>query len=139
MVVLALAVALVGCRPTVGTEDAEAVSVNLTELLASPSRYRGKRVRVRAYLRNEFEGHSLHVDAASADDPNSGPQATRLAECHRDPTAWMALWWTSAEPIPRSMDKKTVVAEGTFDPCEGGHRGAYAGRLAITYIAQASL
>jgi hypothetical protein len=118
---------------------------------------------VRAFITNEFEAADLF--GSPAEEREGGTRARRAAGCPKRgrPSLLRALWWDAEEALLppcnnfddagrelmgtcqrtefshsglRACNRRQVVIEGTFDPCEGGHMGMYAGGLKhVTYVA----
>ncbi len=98
-------------------------------MLAEPERFAGHRVRIRAFLVNEFEDHGLYRTEVQSKKPVFDGE--RLLQC---PTPGLippmkALWWYAAG-MPESLCNRTFVTiEGTFDPCEDAHMSTFSGAL----------
>lgn len=94
----------------------EGGEVTVADLLAAPRRYDGKRVRVTAVARIEFEGNALY--------------ASRDALARQDATkaVWLAVDWPVSAEI-RALDGHSIVVEGRFVTTVTGHFGAYRGAV----------
>lgn len=86
----------------------------ISELLASPSKYNGKRVRVTCYYHREFEDSSL-----------SDHKGDDLQKC---------IWLCGASTFAKDSDLHWtddghVTVEGTFAAGPGGHLGGFPGEF----------
>ena len=117
------------CHCLLGTADQTARGVELAALLADPGKYAGLRVRLRAYVVNEFEDYGLYEDEKST--VRSPPHGRRLASCHSLEVIppKRAIWWDTPLDVEESCDRQYVTIEGIFDPCEVGHMGLFVGGL----------
>jgi hypothetical protein len=105
-----------------GTPNAEAQSVSIIRLIATPERYDGKLVRVVGYLNMAFEGDSISFHE----------------EDFRRNLVENALWVEPAEGMRKELTKLSrqyVLIEGVFDASDRGHMGLFSG--AITNITRA--
>lgn len=112
-----------------GTPAPGAVATDLDGVLAEPERFAGRRVRIRAFLVNEFEDHGLYRTEAHAKMPAFDGERLLRCEIRALVPPMKALWWDAAG-TPGSLCNRTFVTiEGTFDPCEDGHMSLFSGGL----------
>jgi hypothetical protein len=94
--------------------DSGALDTSMVQLLANPSDFHGKFVRVSGYLHNQFEDTALYLSKEDADFLN-GKQSVWIEfgdEIDKDPN----------KPL-EYFDCKRVLIEGIFDKNMGGHMG----------------
>jgi hypothetical protein len=117
-----LAMAVFGCL-TVGAnpevrgaqpDQGEALGVSLLQLVATPTVFDGKRVRVVGFLRFEFEGDALYLHREDFDH-----RITKNA-------VWLDVQKT---PEQGSFSGSYVLVEATFDAEGLGHGGLFSGTL----------
>ena len=107
-------------------------TISLVNLIATPERYDGKKIRVIGYLHLEFEGNGLYLHK---DDYDFGISKN-------------AIWADVNEKHPEigklsKFSNQYVIIEGTFDSNMRGHMDANSGgiknitRLEIWPISQA--
>ena len=92
------------------------VSVSIVQLIADPTRWHGRPVRVQGYLNLQFEGNGLYLhkeDWKHGLTRNAIWVETLDSEC---------LTWAK-------LNRKYVLLEGTFDAYRNGHMGAFGGEL----------
>jgi hypothetical protein len=85
-------------------------------LVANPTEFHGKIVRVIGFCRLEFEGNALYLHR---EDFERG--ITRNA-------VWLSVGW----PVPkerRQLSDEYVLVEGTFNGEAQGHMGLFSGEL----------
>jgi hypothetical protein len=108
---------LVGAGCSVQLPWSGADSVSLINLIATPARFNGRRVRVIGYLHLEFEGDAIYLDQESFDN---GVDANAI---------WVNLpaWATVSKTQP--LNDKYVLIQGQFDASDHGHMGQFAGSI----------
>lgn len=89
--------------------------VSLINLIATPSRYHHKKVRIEGFACVEFEGNALYL---SRDDLNYLIPANAV---------WLKL--DKDGPDRSQYNGKWVLIEGTFNAKEYGHGGMYSGMI----------
>jgi len=97
-------------------DDQPCVAVTLSELLATPEKYHGKRVRVSGYHHAEFEHSSL----------SEGPDSIRKYK--------ESVWLGSMSHFAKLADAVShndafITVEGAFTGGSGGHLGLWAGEI----------
>ena len=107
-----------------GERDEAAQPVSLVALLARPSDFNGRKVRVEGILSLEFEGQALFLDDSA------------YRNGLRTNAVWLDTTGTSLDRVfRRHMQGRAAVVEGRFDPAMRGHMGDYSGGLGqITFI-----
>lgn len=97
--------------------DFSAIDVSIIQLIANPSEYHGKKVRVIGVGNLEFEGDGLYL---SKDDLKYGTNNS----------LWLVLS-LDATPYEDAMEYngKYVLVEGTFDMNNKGHFGMWLGAI----------
>ncbi len=101
---------------TIQGETVEPTPVDFPTLLASPSHYDGKRIRISGYYDLEFEGSSF---AATPEDIDNYDQAL-----------WLGGSSTFADPKDIDTDSEVYATiDGTFELGPGGHLGLWVGEL----------
>lgn len=97
-------------------DDQPCVAVTLPELLATPEKYHGKRVRVSGYHHAEFEHSSL----------SAGPDSIRKY----NESVWLGGMSHYAKPADVvSHNDAFITVEGAFTGGSGGHLGLWAGEI----------
>jgi hypothetical protein len=97
--------------------DSHVQEVSVIALLADPTKYDGKHVRIIGFLRLEFEGNAIFL--------------------HREDFEYAisknALWIDRPEDLSErqvaEVNKRYVICEGTFNAKEHGHMGMFGGAL----------
>jgi hypothetical protein len=91
------------------------------QLIATPERFDGKRVRVIGFLKLEFEGNALYVHREDYD------QAIAKNALWIDTTPQK----TGSTPAFASKDlsDQYVIVEGVFDAKNTGHMGSFSGAI----------
>ena len=106
-----------GLNPSIAqAQRSEPMDVSLVQLIANPSEYHGKLVRVIGFCRLEFEGDALFLHR---EDFEQG--LTKNA-------VWLDVGW----PVPenyRGLSDRYVLVEAIFDAEEHGHMGLFSGEL----------
>jgi hypothetical protein len=92
-------------------------TVSLINLIATPDKFHGRRIRIIGYLHLEFEGNAIYLDQESfsnAVDANA---------------IWVDLpgWATNSKTQP--LNDKYVLIEGRFDSKDRGHMGLFGGSI----------
>lgn len=94
----------------------DAVDVSLIQLIATPEKYHGKRVRVKGFLRLEFEGNAIYL--------------------HREDYEYRvyknSLWLDATKEMYRDhkkIDLHYVLIEGVFNARSQGHMGLFSGAV----------
>jgi hypothetical protein len=91
--------------------------VSLINVIASPEKYKGRKIRVIGYLNLEFEGNGIYLHK---DDYENGIPKNGL---------WVEMSRDSIQlPQIKKCIKNYVLIEGTFD-LSGGHMGAFSGTI----------
>ena len=94
----------------------EPQDVSMVQLIANPSQYHGKLVRVIGFCRLEFEGNALYIHR---DDFEHSISKNGV---------WLQVGW----PVPenrRDMSDEYVIVEAVFDAEQKGHFGMFSGSL----------
>jgi hypothetical protein len=94
----------------------EPKDVSLLAVIANPTEYHGKLLRVIGFCRLEFEGNALYLHR---EDFERG-------------IAKNAVWLNVGWPVPenrRNLSDEYVLVEAVFDAEERGHMGAFSGML----------
>lgn len=112
-----------------GTPDPTAVATDLDQVLADPERFAGRRVRLRAFLMNEFEDHGLYISDVSTKKPTLDGERAPRCDVRALVPSMKALWWDAAGTPGAGCNRSLVTIEGIFDPCEGGHMSLFSGGL----------
>ncbi|TSC77719.1 MAG: hypothetical protein G01um101424_342 [Parcubacteria group bacterium Gr01-1014_24] len=94
----------------------EAQDVSLVQLIANPSQYDGKLVRVIGFCRLEFEGNALYLHREDFEHSISKN------------AVWLQVGWPVPENL-RAMSDEYVIVEATFSAEHKGHFGAFSGSL----------
>ncbi|WP_437649475.1 hypothetical protein [Sorangium sp. So ce362] len=140
-VLLAIAIAGCGAEPnrvapkspspecSFGTPDPTAVATDLDQVLADPERFAGRRVRLRAFLTNEFEDHGLYISEVTTKKPTLDGKRAPRCDVRALVPPMKALWWDAAGTPGAGCNRSLVTIEGIFDPCEGGHMSLFSGGL----------
>jgi hypothetical protein len=94
----------------------EPIDVSMVQLLADPSSYDGRRVRVVGFCHFEFEGTALYLHREDFEQmiPING--------------IWLSVGWPVPERL-RALNDKYVIVEALFTAQEKGHLSAFAGEL----------
>jgi hypothetical protein len=111
--VVAFFALLVAANPARTEEPAD---VSMIQLIATPSRYQGKLVRLIAFLRVEFEGNALYFHQ---DDYVQGITKN-------------GLWIVMPDQLiakSKALDQGYVIVVGTFDAKNKGHKGLWSGSI----------
>ena len=94
----------------------DAVDVSLIQLIATPEKYHGKRVRLEGFLRLEFEGNAIYLHREDYE--------------HR--IAKNGLWVDATKEMykdRKKMDLHYVLIEGVFNAKSHGHMGLFSGEI----------
>ena len=119
-VLAAAAMVLVGCTPS---ERAESVALSdIGAILASPSAYDGKLIRVQGAAVVKFEASFICPTPETLDSPGSSEKCLSLVPGEADGMVYDI----------RPLDGKTVEIIGRFNAASFGHMGAYGGTIAAT-------
>jgi hypothetical protein len=97
-------------------QRSEPMDMSIVQLIANPSKYHGKLVRVIGFCRLEFEGNALFLHR---EDFEQGLTKNGV---------WLDIGW----PVPenyRSLSDGYVLVEAVFDAEEHGHMGLFSGEL----------
>ena len=94
------------------TSSAEPVDVSLLQLIATPSEYGGKVVRVIGFCHLEFEGNGLYLHREDFERAISKNAI-----------------WLDVDRDKQALSDQYVLVEGTFDGRGRGHLGMFAGSL----------
>jgi hypothetical protein len=113
-----------GCRSATSAPDAQRMArraaasdaVSPADLVRSPGRYDGHRVRVRGFCAMAFEGKAIY---SSVDDYRSA--RTRDA-------VWLDVPLSNDS---RAMNERWITAYGVFDASRHGHLQMYGGTLRV--------
>jgi hypothetical protein len=91
------------------------MDVSLIQLIATPEKYQGQRVRIRAFLRIEFEGNAVYLHKEDYEKA-----------IHRN-----GLWIDLPKGISSSkgLSSQYVLAEGVFDGNRKGHLDLWSGTI----------
>jgi hypothetical protein len=92
------------------------LAVSIIRLIATPTAYNGKYVRVIGFVRIEFEGTAVYLHQ---DDYNFSISKNAL---------WLAIDRSDRQRYMEG-DQKYVLIEGTFDAKDLGHRGLFSGAI----------
>jgi hypothetical protein len=104
-------------RLDVGAEQKKhPISVSLIQLLATPERYEGRRVRVIGYCHLAFEEQALYLHKEDADTFNERNGV------------WLGLDDATATKV-EALHQQFVLVEGTFTGKVHGHLGAWPAAL----------
>jgi len=100
---------------TFPSRAAEPVDVSLIQLIANPTQFHQKHVRVIAFLNIEFEGDALYLH--------------KQDYLHR--ISNNAVWIDLPEKIPNkaAINQKYVIVEAVFRADRHGHMGMFSGSL----------
>lgn len=115
-----LAISQIGAAPlpVYGARwDGAGEPVSLVALLANPTHYDGRTVRVDGFLNLEFEGNALYLDGAAFE-----------AALARN-AIWIDLPPAFDKRLARRLNRRYSTVEGVFVASEHGHMGAYSGTL----------
>jgi hypothetical protein len=99
------------------TFDTHVQDVSIIELLANPTNYDGKRVRIIGFLRFEFEGNAIYLhqeDFERAISKNA---------------IWIDRPGDLSEKQITEVNNKYVICQGTFRSGDHGHMGMFSGSL----------
>ena len=94
----------------------DAVDVSLVQLIATPERFHGKRVRVIGFVRLEFEGDAIYLHG---DD-------------YKHRLSRNGLWIDVPEKMEArraEFDRRYVLIEGVFDAQNRGHLDSFSGSI----------
>lgn len=91
------------------------VDVSIIQLIATPEKYQGKRVRILAFLRVEFEGSAVYLHKEDYEQA-----------IHRN-----GLWIDLPRGISsgKGLTNQYVLVEGVFDGKQNGHMGLWSGTI----------
>ena len=100
---------------------ADSIDVSVIQLIATPERFDGKRVRVIGFLNLEFEGNALYVHREDYDQA----------------IAKNALWIDTTPQktgsvsafASKNLSNQYVIVEGVFDAKNTGHKGSFSGAI----------
>jgi hypothetical protein len=95
-------------------QAAEPTDVRMAQLLSQPQKYHGKSIRVRGFLRLEFEGNALYRHKQDY-------QQQRYQN-----SVWVDLIETKAY---MKLNMRYVVIEGIFNAKSRGHLGLFRGTI----------
>jgi hypothetical protein len=104
--------------------DETPIETSMEQLLASPEKFQGKRVRVCGYLHLKFEDRAIYLTKDDADN-------------HRTKAAFWISFEAKVELLGEDtrktklpdFDDAFVQLDGTFDTGVKGHLGAFAGGI----------
>jgi hypothetical protein len=82
----------------------EALGVSLIRIIADPAQYDGKRVRIKGFLRLEFEGNAIYLHREDYENGLTSNAVSIVA-----PRSFKDL---------EKYDRKYVLLEGTFERCD---------------------
>ena len=94
----------------------DAVGVSLIQLIATPEKYHGKRVRLEGFLRLEFEGNAIYLHREDYEH--------RITE--------NGLWLDATNEMRKDrkkIDLHYVLIEGVFNAKSHGHMGLFSGEI----------
>lgn len=92
--------------------------VSLIELIANPEKYHGKIIRVKGFLRLEFEGNGIYL---SKEDWKHGVTKNAF---------WVGFDHDYLKELkPRKISGNWVFLEGVFDKNDKGHGGLFSGKI----------
>ena len=94
--------------------QSEVHDVSMIQLVANPEKYEGKYVRVKGFLRMEFEGNGLYLHREDYEK-----------SLYRN-GVWVHVAETEAN---RAFNMHYVLIEGTFDSKDKGHMGLWSGAI----------
>ena len=100
-------------------DDQRVHQLSLKDLVRSPEKHDGKRIRVKGFLHRAFEDSALYQDKKQQ---QSGEDYTE--------SIWIAGWSSligGKEAV--ELNDEHVVIEGTFDAQDGGHMGLWPGAI----------
>ena len=112
-----------------GTPAPSAIATDIDGVLADPERFAGRRVRIRAFLMNEFEDHGLYRTEMHAKLPGLDGVRPLRCEIRALVPPMKALWWNAIGTPVSQCNRTFVMIEGVFDPCEDGHMSLFSGGL----------
>jgi hypothetical protein len=92
----------------------EPVDVSILQLIAAPTAYHGKRVRLIGFCNLEFEGNSLYLHREDFEQ-----------RIHRN-ALWLDVEGTAKQ---RELSGYYVLVEATFDADDHGHMDLFSGAL----------
>ena len=94
---------------------AQPVDVSMIQLIATPEKYQGKRVRLLAFLRIEFEGNAVYLHK----------------EDYEQAIFRNGLWIDLPKGIVsgNGLTNQYVLVEGVFDGTQSGHMGLWSGMI----------
>jgi hypothetical protein len=107
--------------------DQEFADASLIQLLATPEKFTGKRVRVSGYLRVKFEGNALYLSKDAADYIIS--EHALWTDYAEHPSLEPANPTKGKQPKLADFDARFVLIEGTFDALQRGHMGMFGGTI----------
>jgi hypothetical protein len=107
--------------------DQEFADASFIQLLATPEKFTGKRVRVSGYLRVTFEGNALYLYKDAADHIIS--EQALWTDYAKRPSLEPANPATGKQPKLADFDGRLVLIEGTFDATQRGHMGMFSGTI----------
>jgi hypothetical protein len=93
----------------------QSLVVSMIQLIATPEKYQGKRVRMLAFLRIEFEGNALYLHK----------------EDYQHLLYGNGLWIDLPKGISngKELNNRYVLVEGLFDGTQKGHMGLWSGTI----------
>jgi hypothetical protein len=96
--------------------DPEAISLSLIQLIATPERYDGKKIRIQGFANIEFEGDSLFLNRESC-----------LRHIHKD-GLWLHIpgWVEKNQSL---FHHRYVLLEGKFIADDHGHMSMWNGAV----------
>jgi len=94
---------------------AQPSNVSMIQLIAAPEKYQGKRVRLLAFLRIEFEGNAVYLHK---EDYEQAIYSNGL---------WIDL--PKGTSSGRGLTNQYVLVEGVFDGTRHGHLGLWSGTI----------
>jgi hypothetical protein len=91
------------------------LDVSMIQLIATPEKYQGKRVRMLAFLRLEFEGNALYLHK----------------EDYQHAIYRNGLWIDLPKGVStgKGLTNRYVIVEGLFDATRHGHMDLWSGAI----------
>jgi hypothetical protein len=86
--------------------------VSIVQLLATPERYEGRRVRLKGFCHFEFEEHALYLHREDSEVLNRNNGV-----------------WLDSSSLGDHLNETFVLVEGTFTSKAHGHLGAWPGEI----------
>ncbi|HEY7640446.1 MAG TPA: hypothetical protein VH814_12025 [Steroidobacteraceae bacterium] len=110
-----IALFILSLSASYATMAAQPLNVSMIQLIATPEKYQGKRVRMMAFLRIEFEGNAIYLHK---EDYEQAIYSNGL---------WIDL--PKAISNDKALTDRYVLVEGVFDGTRHGHLGLWSGTI----------